>query len=166
MVLEILKQRRSVREFKPDPIPETALTKILTAAQMSPTANNNRGIEYICVSDPHTKAQIYEFATPQQDFVKQAPLIIVPIIDITKSNYPVQDLSLASQFIFLQATALNIGSVWKNLRPEPAKKIHDLLKIPENFQLINVIPVGYPINMPPPYTETIFEADRIHSDFF
>ena len=164
MVLEVIKQRRSVRNYKNEPIADEKIKELIKAAQFAPTANNNRAVEYIIVKEQRIKDKIYEVSQPKQEFVKTAPVLIIPFTDTTKTNLAVQDLSLASQNIFLQATALGLGSVWKNFYPPVAKKVQNILHIPEKYQLINVIPIGLADAQRNPYTESDFDPTKIHQE--
>lgn len=162
MVLEIIKKRRSVRDFRNDAVEEKYILEIIKAGQYAPTANNNRAIEFIVVKDAKLKQEIYEVAQPHQNFVKQAPVLIVPISNTQKTNLSIPDLSLASENMFLQATALGLGSIWKNFYPPVAEKIKEILDIPSHYHLVNAIAIGYPVSMPSPYEEQHFSTDKIY----
>jgi len=141
MVLKSIINRRSVRSYKSETVPDELITKIIEAAQYAPTANNNRSIEFIIVKDSAMKENIYNVVS--REFIKQAPLLVVPVIDTRKSVAPVEDLSIASSHIFLQAAEYRLGSVWKNIIEPQTTEIKKLLHIPDYFMLINVIPIGY-----------------------
>lgn len=166
MVLDVIKKRRSVRKFKPDMIPDESIREIIKAAQFAPTAMNNQAIEFIVVKDQTLKDQIYDISDPKQEFVKTAPVIIVPFTNTEKTNLAAHDLSLASENIFLQATALGLGSVWKNCYPPVAKKVQAILNIPENHTLVNIIPIGIPDEFPKVNDDTNFNSARIHKERF
>jgi len=158
---EIL-SRRSVRDFKSDEILEENLLEIIKAGQFAPTAHNTKVVEFIVIKNQETKDKIFEIVG--QEYVKNAPVLIVPVIDETKSICPVEDLSVASENIFLQATALGLGSVWKNLGREWQIPIKNLLNIPDTHLLINIIPIGYPKVKPAPHTDAEFSQSKIHPE--
>jgi nitroreductase len=54
-VLDAIRTRRSVRKYKPDPIPDKDLKVILEAAQLSPSAGNKQPWKFIIVKDSETK---------------------------------------------------------------------------------------------------------------
>ncbi|MFA5134838.1 MAG: nitroreductase family protein [Patescibacteria group bacterium] len=164
MVLTAISKRRAVRKFKPDPVPENMIDEIITAAQYAPTSRNNRATEFIVVQDPAIRLKVYEAAEPHQDFVREAPLIIVPVANPEKTNNPVQDLSLATGHILLQAADLQLGGVWKNLKPDSARAVRDALGIPQNCTIINCIPIGFPSGQPDPHTKSECTPARIHRD--
>src|SRR3989338_8265216 len=113
MVIREIINRRSVRNYKKKEVSDKDLLEIIKAAQFAPTAHNNRSVEFIIIKNQNLKNKIYEIVG--QEFVKKAPVLIVPTIDTEKTKWPTQDLSLATGNIFLQAEALGLGTVWKNL---------------------------------------------------
>ncbi len=162
MIIKEILNRRSVREYKPEAIPREYIVEIIKAGQFAPTASNNRAVEFIVIKNQKTKDDIFEIVG--QEFIKEAPVLIVPTIDTEKSVLPVQDLSVASENMFLQAAALKLGTVWKNIRPEWTEKIKKLLKIPEQYTIINIIPVGYPKETPEPHRDRDFVDKKIHKE--
>jgi len=160
MVVKEILNRRSVRDFSPDPVGDDLINEIIQAAQLAPTAMNNKSLEFIIIKDREIKEKI--FKEVGQDFVRQASVLIIPAVDIQKSTLPVQDISLATENIFLQATALGLGTVWKNLTDQWAKKVKLLLGVPKNYLLINIIPVGWPNKPLPPHSRSEFDIRKIH----
>jgi len=162
MIIKEILNRRSVREYKSKEVPQEYIIEIIKAGQFAPTASHNQAVEFIVVKNQETKDKIFEIVG--QDFVKETPVLIVPVTDTTKTNCPVQDLAVATENMFLQATSLGLGTVWKNLQPEWAKKIKKLLRIPANYTAINIIPVGYPKKECEPHTDKNFDNKKIHKE--
>jgi len=164
MIIKEILNRRSVREYKEKAVLEEDITEIIKAGQFAPTANNNQAVEFLVIRDQQTKDKIFEIVG--QEFIKEAPVLIIPVSDITQTNCPVQDLSVASENMFLQATALGLGTVWKALKTEGAEeeKIKKLLGIPKQYMAINIIPVGYPKEKLIPHTDEDFNAQKIHHE--
>jgi nitroreductase len=165
--MDIIKEiinRRSIRKYKPDSVPEEQIESIIKAGQFAPTARNNRAVEFIVVKNQETKDKI--FGITGQEFVKEAPVLIVPAVDGEKTVCPVPDLSIASENMLLQATALGLGSVWKNLKTELGEdeKIKELLNIPGQYRVINIIPVGWPAENIEPRTDKDFSPEKIHQE--
>ncbi len=162
MIIKEILNRRSIREYKPAKVPREYIIEIIKAGQFAPTAKNNRAVEFIVIKNQETKDKIFEIVG--QEFIKTVPVLIIPISDITKSNFPTQDLSVATENMFLQAAALGLGTVWKNLQREWAEKIKKLLEIPEKYMAINIIPVGYPKKEYEPHTDKDFDNKKIHQE--
>lgn len=163
IIKEIVK-RRSIRKYKPESVAEDAITCIIKAGQFAPTASDNRAVEFVVVKNQETKEKMFDIVG--QEFVKEAPVLIVPAIDGEKSSCPVQDLSIASENMFLQATALGLGTVWKNLKTEIGEedKIKEILGIPDKFRVINIVPVGWPAENPEPRTDKDFSPEKIRQE--
>lgn len=164
MIIKEISNRRSVREYRLEEVPEKYIMEIIKAGQFAPTARHNQAVEFIIIRNQETKDKI--FGIVSQEFVKRAKVLIIPVTDTTKTNCPVQDLSVASENMFLQATALGLGTVWKNLKQEFAEdeKIKEIIGIPEQYKVINIIPLGYPKIKPEPHSDSDFEGNKIHKE--
>jgi len=63
--LEMVMKRRSIRSFKPDPVPDDDIEKIIDAARWSPSGANSQPWEFVVVKDNNTKEKIYEIIASQ-----------------------------------------------------------------------------------------------------
>ena len=61
-ILEVISTRKSIRKYKPDPVPDEVIDKILEAARWAPTGENHQPWRLIVVRDPETRAKIGEMA--------------------------------------------------------------------------------------------------------
>ena len=160
MILKQILKRRSIRDYKVKPVPEEDILDLLRAAYFAPSALNNKSIEFIVIKDQKIKEQLY--SSIGKGFIDKAPLLIIPVIDIQKTICPVQDLSVASENIFLQAEALGLGSVWKNIPEDKRDQVKKILGMPKNFLAINLIPVGFAKTKKEPHDINDFDSKRIH----
>jgi nitroreductase len=154
--------RRSVRKYLTKDIPDKYITELVKAAEFAPNSHHNRSWQFIVIRDSAVKKDLYGIAGSL--YLKKAPVLIIPLIDVNKSGKPIQDLSVASQNILLQAVELGLGAVWKNIKEEKRLQINKLLGIPDNFLLINVIPIGYPAILKRPHDDTDFDINKIHQE--
>ena len=159
-MIQEIKNRRSIRQFKNEPVPDETIKEIIKAAHFAPSGRGIQAWEFFVIKDNLTKKKIAEIG--QQEFLARAPVLILPVVDKTKTNLAVQDLALASGYLFLAAQEQGLGTVWKNLNSEQAKMIKKLLEIPENFLAINIIPVGRPAKKIPPHQDKDFDEKIIH----
>jgi nitroreductase len=162
MVLKEIRNRRSVREFKADQIRDDVLLDVIKAGFFAPSARNNKAAEFLVIRDQDLKDKITLIVG--QEFIKTAQVLIIPAIDSEKSVLPVQDLSVISENIFLQAVHLGLGSVWKNLNPDWEEKVKEITGIPENYRIINIIPIGYPKEETVSHTDDEFSGQKIHQE--
>jgi nitroreductase len=80
-VSEAIKKRRSIRKFKPDPVPEEKIKLLLESARLAPSGTNTQPWRFIIVKDNDTKKKLQE-AAHNQRHVKSAPVIIVCCADL------------------------------------------------------------------------------------
>lgn len=82
-VMEAIKGRRSIRDYKPDPIPDEVLNKLLNALRLAPSGRNAQPWKFIAVRDTEMRRELAKACSfkprrPEgQPFVAQAPVIIV-----------------------------------------------------------------------------------------
>lgn len=76
--LELVKKRRSIRIFKPDPIPDECIEKILEAARWAMSGANGQPWEFIVVKDQNTKNKLAEAYTEQQNLTAAMEMSRVP----------------------------------------------------------------------------------------
>ncbi|MHA1726541.1 MAG: nitroreductase family protein [Promethearchaeota archaeon] len=145
-VSEVIKKRKSIRKFKQGDITPKHLKLILKAAQLSPSASNRQPYHFIIVKDPEFKKQLGIFAAHQK-FIADAAIIIVGLGDIEREKWYKVDLAIAFQQMILQATELGYGSIWIGAFNE--EKIKNLLKIPDKFEVIALLPIGIADQDPP-----------------
>ena len=157
-VLEAIKNRRAVREYSKKPVSDTVIEEVIKAAQFAPTGRDNKAVQFVVVREKATKEKL--FLLLDQEYVRDAPALIVAVTP--ESGLAIQDLSIASQTIFLQAASLGLGTVWKNVNPQKAPEAKAILGIPANFVLVNLIPIGYPNSAPAPHSDSDFDGKKIH----
>ena len=79
-VYECLKSRRTVREFKPDPVSDETLEKILSAARWAPSSRNQQPWRLVVIRDRETLARIGGTAGTGS-FLAKAPLAIALVME-------------------------------------------------------------------------------------
>ena len=89
-VSEAIKMRRSIRKFKPDPIPDEKIKLLLESARLAPSGTNTQPWRFIVVKDDNTKTKLQK-AAHNQRHVKRAPVIIVCCADLKAfKEFPVR----------------------------------------------------------------------------
>jgi nitroreductase len=141
-VYQCIRSRRTVRAYKPDPIPQEALHKVLQAARWAPSSSNTQKWNFVVVQDRGTLATLGKIAT-HGTFIAQAPLVIAVVMD--NAPRPQLDAGRALQQMELMAWSQGIGMCFVGVREaEQQQAIKKLLSIPEAMELITLLPFGYP----------------------
>ena len=140
--LEILKTRRSVREYSDERISKDILEKIVDAGRLAPTARNVQPWEFVVITQVAALQKLSELAENGR-FLAQAKSCIAVFCADTK--YYLEDGCAATCNILLAATALGVGSCWvagdkKTYCDEVAK----LLNVPAAYKLVSLVALGYP----------------------
>ena len=140
-VYKCLKNRRTVRQFKPTKIPQETLLKILNAARWAPSSRNQQPWDLIVVKNKTNLVKIGRIATTGS-FIADAPLAIA--ILMKNAEQPQMDAGRALQQMEIMAWSEGLGTCFVTLSENERKDIVDLLEIPADTKLITILPFGYP----------------------
>ncbi|MGW8192803.1 MAG: nitroreductase family protein [Desulforhopalus sp.] len=158
---DIFTRRRSIRRFQQRQIAPETLTAVLEAARMAPSWGNQQCCELVVVEDEETKKALAELLSAKNPATKctaNAPVVIGVCGDPLKSGYYkgeqstrythwfLYDLGLTSQNICLKACELGLGSVIVGSFDH--QQAEALLEVPAGYQLVALIPLGYPDHEP------------------
>jgi len=156
--LELVKTRQSVRRYSSKPVEKDLVLKCLEAGRLAPSASNCQPWKFIIIDEPELRNKIAEATTnkglPINNFAKQAPVLIVIVIELPKlltrlagklkhKDFEWTDLGITAEHICLQATELGLGTCMIGWFDE--KKIIELLGVPKNKRIGLVITLGYAI---------------------
>ena len=205
-LLELIKNTRSIRKFRSEPIPDEYVDMIIEAGRWAPAAGNSQPWEFIVVKRQELKDSIVQiimeqnvasakmeltrepeqrfygqaFSPPERLYYKDAPVFIIVCGDPrTKEAYPLNIVlqrgetmfisSLANAFLYMHmaATALGLGSQWLSHTGAPFAQslIKDLLGIPRELVIYDMLAVGYPAVEPTPRFMRA-EEELVHYDYY
>ena len=168
-VLSLLKGRRSIRRYRPDPVPDEMIEQLLEAGQWAPSASNRQPWQFIVVRDEAILKEVAQHAAYyfiRWAHVEEAPLLIVLCGDARNRIYRQflhEDIGLAGSQIMLQAHALGLGTCW--IGGLDRKAIADVLKVPEHIDIVGLLTVGFPAEDPEPTSRKSL-ADIVHYDVY
>jgi nitroreductase len=161
--LDTIKNRRSIRKFKPDPVDDQTLEKVLDAARLAPSWSNVQAWKFVVVRDLETRGHLADTiqahpalgSNPASNGIRNAPVVIVALAEKGLSGYfngqaatdkgdawYMLDIGIAMQNLVLAATDLGLGTVHVGLFD--TRKVGALLEVPENYIVVEMTPLGYP----------------------
>jgi nitroreductase len=156
-LLSLLRSRRSVRRFSPDPLPLAAEERLATALVWAPSAGNAQPWHFVRVGDEQTRRQLAQAALGQR-FIAEAPLVVVACVDLERAHqaygergvslYCLQDVAAALQNLLLTAHALGLGACWVGAFHE--QDVTRALALPHHLRPVALVPVGVPAETPSP----------------
>ena len=150
---EAIENRRSIRSYRSDEIPEEVLNRVLHAARSAPSGGNRQPWTFILVKDPDLKRALVP-AAGGQSFLADAPSIVVACgaqIPINRGGYMGEygvlvDVSIAMTHLILAAHAEGLGTCW--IGDFENEEVKGVLGIPDDLQVIALTPLGYPSSVP------------------
>ncbi len=162
----VIRQRRSIRGYKSDPVPPEVLDRVLEAGRTAPTAANFQPFHLIVVTDPATRARMN--TVYDRDWFCGAPVVLVGCVDPSKAwqradgwNAAEFDLAIVVDHIILAATEEGLGTCWIcNFREQPLK---ELLRIPAHIRAVALTPLGYPSLSPGPFARKAM-SELVHRE--
>ncbi len=157
-IYEALKERRSVRKYTSDPVPEDKLNRLLEAGRLAPSWANKQCWRFIVVKDPEKKENLAS-AMPKDNPARRAvgetaPLVIVLCADPEASgkqdgkDYYLLDSGLAMQQLMLAANAEGLGTCWVAWFDEAT--VREACAVPPEYRIVAITPVGVPEKQPSP----------------
>jgi nitroreductase len=162
-IMGVIKGRRSVRSYRPDPIPEETVHRVLEAVRWSPSWANTQCWEVVVVKDAETKRLLAETLTstnPARKGIMQAPITLVLIgikgragfkkgkAETDKGDWYMFDCGIAMQNLCLAAHAEGLGTVI--VGAFDAAKAAEILLVPPGRAVVAMTPLGYPATAPSP----------------
>ena len=168
---EVMFTQRAIRRLRSDPISVEDIETMLDAAAKAPNGGNAQPGRFLAVNDPakitslgklyheawwakrrdlqgwHKPEDVpaddktYQSAMRLADEIRDAPLIVLPCANKGTAHHSVLP---AVQNLLLAARALGIGSTLTTLHPDVDGRVHALLNIPSDVEVICCISMGYP----------------------
>ena len=146
-LLELLKERYSVRKYSDRKIEDEKLAKILEAGLVAPSAKNNQPVRVYVLKSEEAINKIRGITRCAYN----APVVLMVAYDenvqwnndleegITSGQ---QDAAIVATHMMLEAASLGIGSVWVCWFPNTVT--HEAFELPANEKLALLMPMGYP----------------------
>lgn len=176
--LDFIYSRRSIRRFTDQPLADDLLKKLLESIRWSPSWANTQCWEIIVVTRPDLKDRLKDTLTksnPATLAIQNAPVVLAMCAGLKKAGFYkgealtkfddwfMYDVGLATQNLVSTAHLLGLGSVIVGGMDQD--KAGEILAVPDDYELVCLVPIGYPDHepSPPPRREV---KEFIHHEFF
>ncbi len=163
-IIEAIFTRRSIRQYRDDPIADATIENLLRAGMQAPSAHNTQPWHFIVITDRAILTKIPEFH-PYSKMLTQANCAILVCgesADPMETGYIIQDCSAATENILLAAHAEGLGAVWLGIYPQykRIKEIRRLFDIPAGILPVSLSALGYPSEQLPRTDR--YQANRVY----
>ena len=138
--------RRSIRKFKPDPVPRELVDQVMHAGIWAPSSCNYQMWDLVAVDDPAVNAKLAALSLQMSN----APVNIVVSYgrDFSEEGWAnIQSASAAIQNMSLAAHVLDLGTFWITQMGD-REKVREIVGLPEDRLVVAVLALGYPKIVP------------------
>ena len=168
-VYDLAVERRTIRRFKPDPVPRELLERMVNAARLAPSAANVQPLEFVVVEDTARKAEVFPalkwaaYIAPAGDpGPGEEPVAYVVVLVNSKLREKMfeYDVGAAMENMILVALAEGVGACW--MLSIDRDKLRAALGVPAEYRIDSVLALGYPAEEPA--AEVMGESCRYWKD--
>ena len=166
---ELILSRRSIRQFKPEPVSRSILEKLINAARLAPSGANLQPLEFVVVDEKEVRKRLFlclrwaayidPEGNPQPGHEPVAYVVVLVNLKLRKKGYE-RDVGAAVENMILSAWEERVGSCW--IANADIEKIKDMLNVPEDYKVDSVLALGYPAEEP--ITEELKESVKYWKD--
>lgn len=168
MFIELIRKRRSIRQFEKKMIEKEKIELLKEAALRAPSSRNLNPWEFIFITDQELLKKMAEAKKHGSEFLAECGLAVVVLADPAKCDVWIEDASIASIYLILQAHDIGLGACWVQIRERNKTEnqtsedyIKKLLLIPKNLKIESVIGIGYPGETREPLSFNCLEFKKI-----
>ncbi|MEG1749287.1 MAG: nitroreductase family protein [Tannerellaceae bacterium] len=169
----LIKQRRSTRKFTNQLLSPELVEQLLRAALMAPSSKRSNPWQFIVVEDKEMLGKLAGCKKNGASFLAECALAVVVLGNGMESDVWIEDASIASIYMQLQAEDLGLGSCWCQVRNRQTELDEDsneyvrrLLTIPYQLDVLSIIGFGYKDQTRKPFDEDNLQWEKIHLGTF
>jgi len=166
---QLIINRRSTRKFTEEPLSPEQVEIIIKAALMSPASKSSNPWQFLLVEDKSMLEKLSLCKKAGSKPIAGCALAVIVLADPLTSDVWIEDASIASIMMQLQAEDLGLGSCWIQIRERytiaetPSDEyIRELFDIPMQLQVVSVIALGNKAQERPPYDEEKLQWEKVH----
>lgn len=166
---ELIKSRRSMRKFTGEELTQEQVVTLMKAALMAPTSKRSNAWQFVVVDDKETLRRLSLCKAQASLFIADAALAVVVTADPLASDVWIEDASIASIYLQLQAEDMGLGSCWVQVRERftasgipSGDYVHDVLDLPLPLQVLSIIAIGHKGMERKPFDEEHLQWEKIH----
>lgn len=170
---ELIKSRRSMRKFTGEELTQEQVVALIKAALMAPSSKRSNAWQFVVVDDKNKLKELSVCKEQASQFIADAALAVVVMADPMASDVWIEDASIASIYLQLQAEDMGLGSCWVQIRERFAatgmssdEYVHGILDIPLQLQVLSIIAIGHKGMERRPFDEDHLQWEKIHLNKF
>lgn len=158
-----------MRKFTDEELTQDEVVALMKAALIAPTSKRSNSWQFVVVDDKDTLQRLSLCKAQAAQFIADAALVVVVLGDPLASDVWIEDASIASIYLQLQAEDLGLGSCWVQVRERMAPSgipsadyVREVLEIPLQLQVLSIIAIGHKGMERKPFNEEYLQWEKIH----
>ncbi len=170
-MIELIRNRRSIRKYTDDQIPQEIIDELKEVALRSPTSRNRKEWKFWFVTDRDQLEKLSNSKASGSKMLAEAALAIVIGADESLCDVWIEDTSIAAILLQMSAQARGVGSVWVQIRERFSSDgrssedtVREIIGVGnENVRIASIISMGYQDEEKNPIPTDLLEWDAIHN---
>jgi nitroreductase len=157
-MLDILRRRRSIRHYTPEPLSPELLDQLKEAALRAPSSRGLDPWEFIFVTDRDLLTELATAKAHGAHFLRDAALGVVVLGNESQSDTWIEDCSIAAAILHLTTQSLDLGSCWVQIRLRQDQagtcseaRVRQILNIPDTLRVASIMSIGHPAKAAKPH---------------
>ena len=170
---ELTIKRRSIRKFTEQTLNPEDVQLLLQAGLIAPKGKNQKNLHFIAVEDKEVLQTLSKSKKGGSELIAGCALAIVVGADPLLSDVWIENASIASTFIQLQAEDLGLGSCWVQIRGRQTPDGYDsedyvrsVIEAPMQLQILSIVAIGYKKEEKTPQDLESLEWENVHINKF
>ena len=171
-LFDLAAKRRSVRRYTEEHISDEVINEIMKVALTAPCSFGHRPVEFVVVRDRSTIRELAACKSLGGSQIIGADAVVVVMVNLERGEFWIEDGAIASGYILLAAEQYNVGACWVHIRNRTGRRkssdeeVRELLNVPDDYAVLNLIALGGKGENKKGYTESDFDFSKIHIERF
>ena len=171
-LFDLAAKRRSIRRYTEEHISDEVINEIMKVALTAPCSFGHRPVEFVVVRDKDAIRELAACKSLGGSQILGADAVVVVMVNLERGEFWIEDGAIASGYILLAAEQYDVGACWVHIRNRTGKRkssdeeVRELLNVPDDYAVLNLIALGGKGENKKGYTESDFDFSKIHIERF
>ena len=168
-LLELMANRRSIRKYTNEEIPEEKLKRILQAGLLAPTSMGKRPWEFYVIRDREILQKLSKAKQHGAAMLADCNAAIAVFADSDLSDAWIEDCSVVLGYMYLMAEEQGVGSCWVQMRMrkdetdgDAEQNVRDTLGVELPWRMVGIMALGMPAEEKAPYSLDELKWEKVH----
>ena len=168
-LLELMANRRSIRKYMNEEIPEEKLKRILQAGLLAPTSMGKRPWEFFVIRDREILQKLSKAKQHGAAMLADCNTAIAVFADSDLSDAWIEDCSVVLGYMYLMAEEQGVGSCWVQMRMrkdeadgDAEQNVRDILGVQLPWRMVGIMALGMPAEEKAPYSLDELKWEKVH----